>query len=149
MSQVLSTRLADETAERLKRFARRLGKTPSETGAMLIEESLRETEFAHIEFRNSSVGRQPYLKGSGLAVWEVIMVAKSYGMDCEKVTAHFRKPLEWVKAAFNYADAYPEEIRLAIEDYEETTPTTLQRMFPELQILTVPKEVLEEDREKR
>jgi len=36
----------------------------------------------------------------------------------------------------------------AIEDYEETTPTTPQRMFPELQILTVPKEVLEEDREK-
>jgi len=48
----------------------------------------------------------------------------------------------------HYADAYPEEICLAIEDYEETTPTTPQRMFPELQILTVPKEVLEEDREK-
>ena len=44
MSQVVSTRLADETAERLKRLARRLGKSASETGAMLIEESLREAE---------------------------------------------------------------------------------------------------------
>jgi predicted DNA-binding protein len=43
MSQVVSTRLPDHTAERLKRFARQLGKTPSETSAILIEESLRES----------------------------------------------------------------------------------------------------------
>lgn len=72
MSQVVSTRLPDRTAERLKRFARQLGKTPSETSAILIEESLRESEFPYIEFRHSPLGRQPYLKNSSLALWEVI-----------------------------------------------------------------------------
>ncbi|MCZ8305126.1 MAG: hypothetical protein O9336_00190 [Microcystis sp. LE19-98.1E] len=72
MSQVVSARLPDHTAERLKRLARRLGKTPSETSAILIEESLRESEFPYIEFRHSPLGRQPYLKNSSLALWEVI-----------------------------------------------------------------------------
>ena len=48
MSTVVSTRLPDQTNERLQRFARRLGKTPSETSAILIEESLRQQEFPHI-----------------------------------------------------------------------------------------------------
>ena len=53
MSQVISTRLPDRTAERLKQLAREWGKTPSETSAILIEESLRESEFPYIEFRQS------------------------------------------------------------------------------------------------
>ena len=63
MSQVVNTLLSEDTADRLNRLARRLGKTPSETGAMLIEESLREAEFAYIKFRNSPLGRQAYVIG--------------------------------------------------------------------------------------
>ena len=83
MSKVVSIRLPEETEARLQRLARRLGKTPSETGAMLIEESLRETEFAYIEFRNSPVGRQAYLKNSNLAVWQVMMLAEQYHSNDE------------------------------------------------------------------
>jgi hypothetical protein len=55
---------------------------------MLIEESLRETEFAYIEFRNSPVGRQAYLKNSNLAVWQVMMLGvneKKCGKNCSLV----------------------------------------------------------------
>jgi hypothetical protein len=72
MSQIVSIRLPDEQAEQLKSQARRLGKTPSETGAQLIDEALRASAFAYIEFRNSPVGRQAYIKASTRAVWEVI-----------------------------------------------------------------------------
>ena len=48
MSKVISTRLTLETEARLQRLACRLGKTPSETGAMSIKESLRQSEFAYI-----------------------------------------------------------------------------------------------------
>ncbi|MGK7874124.1 MAG: transcriptional regulator [Xenococcaceae cyanobacterium] len=143
MSQVVSTRLAPETAERLKRLARRLGKSPSETGAMLIEESLREAEFAYIEFRNSSVGRQPYMKGSSLAVWEVIIVGQDYNMDEQKVAEHLTRSIEWVRAAFNYAEAYPEEIRLAIEDNRAMNYSALKRILPSFELIRVPKEIEE------
>ncbi|MDV3000842.1 MAG: hypothetical protein N5P05_002448 [Chroococcopsis gigantea SAG 12.99] len=137
MSQVVSTRLPDHTAERLKRFARRLGKTPSETGAILIEESLRESEFPYIEFRHSPLGRQPYLKNSSLAVWEVIRIARSYGLDEEKTATHFHRPLEWVRSALLYAEAYGSEVQTAITDAQAVNETTLKRLLPQLETITV------------
>jgi hypothetical protein len=137
MSQVVSTRLPDHTAERLKRFARQLGKTPSETSAILIEESLRESEFPYIEFRHSPLGRQPYLKNSGLALWEVIQIAQSYELDEEKTAVHFHRPLEWVRSALLYAEAYQSEVQTAIADAQTINETTLKRLLPQLETITV------------
>ena len=137
MSQVVRTRLPDHTAERLKRLARRLGKTPSETGAILIEESLRESEFPYIEFRHSPLGRQPYLKNSSLALWEVIQIAQSYGLDEEKTAAHFHRPLEWVRSALLYAEAYRSEVQTAISDAQAMNETTIKRLLPQLETMTV------------
>ena len=137
MSQVVSTRLPDRTAERLKRFARQLGKTPSETSAILIEESLRESEFPYIEFRHSPLGRQPYLKNSGLALWEVIQIAQSYELDEEKTAVHFHRPLEWVRSALLYAEAYHSEVQTAIADAQTINETTLKRLLPQLETITL------------
>ena len=137
MYQVVSTRLPDRTAERLKRFARQLGKTPSETSAILIEESLRESEFPYIEFRHSPLGRQPYLKNSSLALWEVIQIAQSYELDEEKTAVHFHRPLEWVRSALLYAEAYHSEVQTAIADAQTINETTLKRLLPQLETITL------------
>jgi hypothetical protein len=60
VSKVVSLRLRDDQVERLQRTARYLGRSPTETAALLLEESLREREFAGIEFRDSPVGRQAF-----------------------------------------------------------------------------------------
>ena len=57
MNHVVSIRLRDDQVDRLKRFARRMGKSQSEMGAQFIEEAMREAEFAGIEFRDSMLGR--------------------------------------------------------------------------------------------
>ncbi|MFN7214607.1 MULTISPECIES: transcriptional regulator [Microcystis] len=137
MSQVISTRLPDRTAERLKQLARQLGKTPSETSAILIEESLRESEFPYIEFRQSPLGRQPYLKNSSLALWEVIQIAQSYALDEQKTAAHFHRPLEWVRSALLYAEAYQSEVEKAIIQAQTLNETTLKRLLPQLETITV------------
>lgn len=137
MSQVVSTRLPDQTAERLKRFARRLGKTPSETSAILIEESLRESEFPYIEFRHSALGRQAYLKNSSLALWEVIQIAQGYELDEQKTAEHFQRPLEWVRSALLYAIAYSEEIQTAIADAQAANETSLKRLLPQLETIVI------------
>ena len=134
MSTVVSTRLPDQTNERLQRFARRLGKTPSETSAILIEESLRQQEFPHIEFRQTPLGRQAHLKNSGLAVWEVVRFAQEYGLDEQKTATHFQRPLPWVKSALLYAAAYPDEIQTTISDAQASSEKTLQRLLPQLEI---------------
>ena len=50
-SMVVSMRLPVESGKRLRRFANRHGWTPSDAGARLVEEGLRRSEFAFIDFR--------------------------------------------------------------------------------------------------
>lgn len=145
MSKVVSTRLAEETEARLQRLARRLGKTPSETGAMLIEESLRQSEFAYIEFRNSPVGRQAYMKNSNLAVWQVMMLARELDNNVINIADHLQKTTAWVQAAFNYTEAYSSEIELAIEDDLAINYTSIKRLLPQTELLLIPQDILEED----
>lgn len=137
MSQVVSMRFQDHQIERLHRMARRLGRTPSETGALLIEESLRQSEFGHIDFRNSPVGRQAHIKGSSLAVWELALIAHSYEMNITQTANHLQWPLLRVQAALNYAASFPEEIGAAIEDAQASDFGTLSRMLPHAEEFTV------------
>jgi uncharacterized protein (DUF433 family) len=133
MSQVVSIRLKSEQAERLKRFARRFGKSQSEMGALFLEEAMREAEFAKIEFQDSALGRQAYMQGSNLAVWEVLMVAQDLNMDAERIAAYFNRPLEWVKAAIHYFEAYPEEIDSRIEENRSAGYDKIKRLLPQVE----------------
>ncbi|MDR5696057.1 MAG: DUF433 domain-containing protein [Armatimonadota bacterium] len=86
---------------------------------------MTDAKFPLIEFRASSLGRQPYIKGTGLAVWEVALVAKQLGMDARKVAEHLGWPEERVQAALRYAEVYPDEVwqRVGNERRErDTTP---------------------------
>ena len=100
---------------------------------------------SYIEFRNYPVGRQAYLKNSNLVVWQVIMLAEQYQRNVEQTATHLQKSIEWVKAAFNYAEAYPEEIANAIADDMAINYTTLKRILPQTELISIPKSVLEED----
>lgn len=139
MSQTVSLRLPDEVASRLDRFARRLGQgtTRSRAGLILLDEALREEEFSGIEFRNTSIGRQPYIKQTGMAVWEFILIANRFDRDAERTSAHLQYPVETVKAALNYYDAYREEIDQALLD-NEIGEERLKRLFPNLRVFPVP-----------
>ncbi|HKV84744.1 MAG TPA: hypothetical protein VJN88_09320 [Ktedonobacterales bacterium] len=129
MSQVISLRLRDAQMERMRRVARRFNRTVSETSALLLEEAMRMEEFAYVRFFASPVGRQAYLLGSSLSVWEVMFIAKSYGDDAAHTAEHLGIPLDRVLAAFNYAKTYPDEIQAAIDD-NAMDFDALQRMIP-------------------
>lgn len=56
MSQLISARLPDATAERVKQFAWRKQRSVNETVSLALEEWLRQNEFAYIEFRDTPEG---------------------------------------------------------------------------------------------
>ena len=145
MSRVISIRLHDSQAERLGRLARRLGRSQAETGALLIEEALRMSECAFIDFRDSFVGRQAYLQGSSLAVWEVIMILRAYDGDDEKAAEHLQWPAYRVEAAASYAAAFPEEIDAAIDDNESYNAEKVRRMLPQTRVFTMVDDALIEE----
>ena len=124
-------RLAADSGKRLKRMANRHGWTPSDTSARLVEEGLRRSEFGFIDFRDSTAGRQPCLQGSTLAVWEVMLLVRSYRQDVSAVARHLKWPEAKVQAAVNYAAAFPEEINEALAENGATDFEALSRMLPQ------------------
>jgi hypothetical protein len=130
-SMVISMRLPVASGRRLKRMANRHGWTPSDASARLVEEGLRRSEFAFIDFRDSAVGRQAYIQGSTLAVWEVMLLVGSYQGDAGAVARHLQWPLAKVQAAVNYAEAFPDEINEALADNDSTDFQALKRMLPQ------------------
>src|SRR5271167_3347256 len=130
-STVLSMRLPVESGRRLKRMANRHGWTPSDASARLVEEGLRRSEFAFIDFRDSSAGRQAYIQGSTLAVWEIMLLVRSCKGNVRAVAKHLRWPEAKVRAAVNYAEVFPEEIAEAISENESADFKTLKRMLPQ------------------
>ena len=130
MSRVLSVRIPESQMAQLQRLARRMGRTPSETGAMFIDEALRRASFAMIDFRDSAAGRQACIQGSTLAVWEVVSIARCYDMDVAQTAEHLGWPEVRVKAALNYAEAYPQEIDDAISDNDSWDFAAISRLLP-------------------
>src|ERR1035438_5820754 len=98
-STVLSMRLSVESGKRLKRMANRHGWTPSDASARLVEEGLRRSEFAFLDFRDSAAGRQACIQGSTLAVWEITLLVRSYKGSLPAVAKHLRWPEAKVQAA--------------------------------------------------
>jgi hypothetical protein len=132
-------RLPAESGKRLRRMASRHGWTPSDTSARLVEEGLRRSEFAFIDFRDSSIGRQACIQGSSLAVWEIMLLARSYAHDAAAVAGHLRWPEAKVQAAFGYAKAFPDEINLALSENDAMDFAALKRMLPQAVQLDVRK----------
>jgi hypothetical protein len=137
-STVVSMRLPNDSAVRLKRMARRHGWTPSDTSARLVEEGLRRAEFALIDFRDSAVGRQAYIEGSSLAVWEVAMLLRGYRKNVEAVAKHLEWPVHRVQAAVNYIETFPDEIKEALADNDAADIKSLKRILPNITESAVP-----------
>src|SRR5262245_28921866 len=129
-STVVSLRLPPDEATRLRQMARRLGRTASEVGAELVGESLRRSEFAFIDFRDSAAGRQPYIQGTRLAVWQVVSLLKAYEGNVPKTAAHLRWPETKVHAAIAYAEAFPHEIEESLQDQASYDFSKLSRLLP-------------------
>ena len=137
-STVISMRLPAASERRLKRMANRHGWTASDASARLVEEGLRRSEFAFIDFRDSPAGRQACLQGSTLAVWEVAFLLRSYRGSVAALAKHLRWPEAKVRAAVNYAEAFPEEIGEAIAENDSADFKKLKRMLPQA-VLVAPR----------
>jgi hypothetical protein len=130
-SIVVSMRLPAESGRRLKRMASRHGWTASDASARLVEEGLRRAEFAFIDFRDSAAGRQAYVQGSTLAVWEVAMLLRAHKQDAPAVARHLGWPEAKVRAAMHYAEAFSSEIGDALADNDAMDLKAVKRMLPQ------------------
>lgn len=90
--------------------ARTARTSKSDLVSRYVVEKALEAEFPGISFRDSVSGREAYLTGRRVAVWEVVEVFGETG-SLAKTAAHFGWPLLLVKRAVAYAKAFSEEVR--------------------------------------
>jgi len=76
--------------------------------------------------------RQPWIKGTGLEVVEIIQVYKDVDWDLD----HLRASFEWlreeqIQAALDYYAAYPDEVNARLVDDPEALIRALWEQYPE------------------
>ncbi len=106
---VQSCRLEKEAASLLSRQARRRHLEVSSLSSIYIREKALEEEFPGIGFRDSAAGREAYVVGHRVAVWEVLDVYRE-AKTITRTANHFNWPDYLVKCALAYAKAFPEAI---------------------------------------
>jgi uncharacterized protein (DUF433 family) len=127
-------RLRDDQQERLERAARRLGRTPSATAALLLEQRLREQEFPGIAIKDTLRGPEAFVEGTRWPVWTVVARLRSLDGDvAELVRRYDGLTSEGVRAAARYAEAFASEIAEAIGE-NRRSPDDLKVDLPELSV---------------
>ena len=130
MSKAVRVQLKPKDQDLLQRRADSLGVSVEQAAAILLQEKVREMVFPELEFRDSAVGRQVYVKGERLTVWQVVMVARDFGADAVGVAEHLETDPKAMEAALAYAAAYPEEIDPILDYVESFTFEDLKRIIP-------------------
>jgi uncharacterized protein (DUF433 family) len=106
---VQSCRIEKNHAALLSRQARRRHLEVSTLASQYLTEKALEEEFPGIGFRDAAGGREAYVLGQRVAVWEVVDVHRE-AKAVSRAADHFGWPEYLVKCALAYAKEYTEEI---------------------------------------
>jgi uncharacterized protein (DUF433 family) len=106
---VQSCRIGADAAALLSKQARRRHLEVSTLSSLYLKEKALEEEFPGIGFRDSVAGREAYVLGHRVAVWEVVDVHQEV-KTIARTANHFGWPDYLVKCALAYAKAVPDEI---------------------------------------
>jgi hypothetical protein len=106
---VQSCRIEKGHADLLARQAKRRHLEVSTLSSLYLKEKALEEEFPGIGFRDGAGGREAYVLGHRVAVWEVTDALRE-AKTVAKVGEHFRWPPALVRCAVEFAKAFPKEI---------------------------------------
>jgi hypothetical protein len=106
---VQSCRIGNDDAALLSRQAQRRHMEVSTLSSLYLKEKALEEEFPGIGFRDAAGGREAYVLGQRVAVWEVTDV-HGEARTISRTADHFGWPEYLVKCALAYAKQYPEAV---------------------------------------
>lgn len=124
----LGVRMPKATCEIIRQISQSQGRTPSDLLAEYAEEIARRHQFCHIEFRHTPLGRMAYVEGTRSAVWLICDLVRQNAGNIQRTAKLHQWPETKVRAAVNYADAYPGEIEPLIERVENMTEERLRQL---------------------
>lgn len=132
-TQPFSVRLGPAANVLVAEEARREGRSRSAVVEELAEEAAKMRLFPGIGYRGRP--RRAWVMGSGVDVWEIVDLLRSYERDAEKLRANH--PLvtdRHLRLARAYADRFPDEI----EGFLETNRRPLEELHALYPFLELP-----------
>ena len=128
---VKSIRLDKKTLSQIDEMVAASKETFSSLTSELIEEAIKMRRCPGIIFADGPSGRRARIEGTGLEVWEVIQGYQSLNNDFNGL----KKAFHWLTerqlmAAIGYAKAYPEDIRVLIEQNNALTEEMVEKELP-------------------
>jgi hypothetical protein len=106
---VQSCRIHADQAALLARQAKRRQLDVSTLSSLYLKEQAWEEEYPGVGFRDSVGGREAYVLGHRVAVWEVVEVHRELKV-VPRTASHFRWPPALVRSALAFAEALPAEV---------------------------------------
>ena len=105
-----NARLPRDVSERLRHYADRRRISASAAAVELLDEALRMEGHPGIDFRGTPLGRQAFVTGTGLSVWELHHVWLDHGSKTKRVLKNYpHLNGAQINAAVTYAKAYVHE----------------------------------------
>jgi hypothetical protein len=127
-SQPFSIRLGEHADLLVRDEVRRSGRSRSAVVEELAEEAAKMRLFPGVAFRGSP--RRAWVIGTGLDVWEILELLRSYDGDLQRLqAAHPLVAERHVRLARAYGERFPEEIAVFAEDSMQPLDE-LQRLYP-------------------
>jgi len=107
---VQSCRIDGKNAALLSRQAKRRHLEVSTLSSLYLKEKALEEEYPGVGFRDSIAGREAYILGHRIAVWEVLEVFGEL-KTVAKTAQHFRWPPALVRSALAFAKEFDAEVQ--------------------------------------
>jgi hypothetical protein len=130
-SQPFSIRLGEHADLLVREETRRSGRSRSVVVQELAEEAAKTRLFPGVAFRGTP--RRAWVIGTGLDVWEILELLRSYGDDERRLrAAHPLIGERHLRLACAYGERFPDEVAAFVED--GTRPLDeLRQLYPFLQ----------------
>lgn len=97
----------------------------------LAEEGYRAWRFPGISFKGDARSRRAWVTGTGLDVWEMIMLYRDFEGDIEAMVEDYTFHEVHVRLALDYYAAYPGEIDQALAE-NDRPPEYWHEVYPDI-----------------
>jgi uncharacterized protein (DUF433 family) len=134
MGKPFSVRFSRRTDLFVEREAARTKRSKSAIVEGLAEEAATIRRFPGLAFRGDDWDRRPWVIGTGLDIWEIVDMLRSYDGDVERLLADNQLERRHVQLALAYYEEHREEIDEAIADNRRPVDE-LKSLYPFVQFV--------------
>jgi hypothetical protein len=93
--------------------------------------------FPHISTRMVNDAPEAFVLGTGLSIWEIAWLARSYNGDAEAVARHTMADRALIEEGLRYAAAHPSQVDAEIRQHTEVSLEELRALLPGIRVVEV------------